>query len=143
MSTTNTMIIQGNLCDDPDLRRTNGGKPVTHLRVATDERVQVNNEWESRPEFFTVIVWGNLAENVAHSLHKGNRVTVVARVKNRTYRPDEGDTRYFTELIAEEVAVSLKWAVIEGEISRSTATRELVPAGGGEDTVVYGDTEPF
>lgn len=140
MSTNNTMIINGNLCDDPELRFTNREqKPVVHIRVATDERVQVNGQWESRPEFFNVTAWNGLAENVATSLRKGDRVTVIARVTQRTYEPTAGDKRYFTELIADEVSVSLKWATVEG-IERVSGKRELVAANG---VAVDDNGEPF
>lgn len=124
------MQIEGNLCDDPDLRTTTSGKFVTHLRVATDERVQVNNEWVNRPQFFTVIVWQTLAENVALSLHKGDRVVVVGRVANRTYEPTAGDKRYFTEIVADEVAVSLKWAVVP-VIEKATGKERMLVAPNG------------
>jgi single-strand DNA-binding protein len=133
----NTMNIQGNLTADPDLRVTNSQKFVCHLRVATDERVQVNNVWESRPQFFTVIAWQGLAENAAASLKKGDRVSIQGRVVNRTYQPEAGDTRYFTEIVADEVAVSLKWAVVTG-IEKANGKDKVLVAPNG--TVVDPDS---
>lgn len=124
------MHIEGNLCEDPTLNFTTSNQtPVARIRVATDERIQVDGNWESRPQFFTVVCWQALGENVAHSLSKGMRVSVTGRVRNREYQPEAGDKRYFTEIIAEDVSVSLKWAVV-GNVEKATKAKELVAPNG-------------
>lgn len=110
----NTTTITGNLADDPELRFTPSGVAVVNLRVAVNGRRKTDSgDWEDDLDgFFNVAAWRELAENVAESLHKGDRVTIVARLKVRTYEDRDGNTRYVTDLIADEVAANLRWATV-------------------------------
>lgn len=146
MSNSNQSTFIGNATADPELRYTQSGKPVAHLRVASDERVQVNGVWESRPTFMNVVIWDKLAENTAASVRKGDRVVVMSRIAVREYEPETGDKRYFTELVATEVAVSLRWASVS-DIERNERTQRepaLAAAGAPHNgDPVYGEEEPF
>lgn len=121
----NVITIVGNLTDDPELRYTPNGVAVANMRVAVNRRFrnQQSNEWEDRLDgFFTVNVWRDLAENVAESLHRGDRVLVQGRLQSRSYENKEGETRWVTEIEADEVCPSLRWA---------KASIEKVTRGGG------------
>ena len=116
MSTNNVNMI-GNLVDDPVLRYTNTkGKPVTNMRIAVNERINVNGQWQDRTTFSNVVCWDGMAENVAATLRKGHRVQVQGRIQIREYTPAEDPTAktYFTELVANEVGLSLKFHMAEG-----------------------------
>ncbi len=140
MSQSNNISIEGNLCSDPELRFTQTGTPVANIRVAQTDSFMRNGERHETTEYLQVVVWNAQAENVAYSLSKGDRVTVSGKLRQRTVELD-GDKRYFTELHADVVGVSLRWAVVN-DIEKSTSkTKALVPAGGSD--VVYGDEEPF
>ena len=143
MSTNNQMKIVGNIATDPKLRYTSNTKPVVNLRVASDEQIQVDGEWKSVAQFVTVVVFGQMAENVSE-LQVGDRIVVHGRLRQREYKPDgaAGDTQYFTEVVADEVAVSLKWASVEitKNAPKSQSPDALV---GAHADPVYGDEEPF
>lgn len=149
MSANNTMHVIGNLGDDPALRFTTTGKPVCRFRIGINDRVQIDGEWQTRTEWMNVVCWDDLAENVAQSLVKGNRVQVTGRHKTRVYEPEAGNKQYFVELVADEVGVALRWQTVDSiEKTKGAATteqadrREPAMAGGG-DAPVYGDEEPF
>ena len=133
MATENAITIVGNLTDDPDLRYTQSGVPVTNCRVAVNRRIRNSqtNEWEDRLDgYFTVNVWRDMAENVAESLRKGARVLVTGRLISRSYEDKEGQTRWVTEIEADELCPSLRWAIARPEkINRSAGGR----GGGGGD----------
>jgi single-strand DNA-binding protein len=125
VATDNVITITGNLADDPELRFTPNGVAVTSVRVAVNQRRfnRETNSWDERLDgFFTCNVWRDQAENVASSLTKGARVVVTGRLRSRSYEDREGQTRWVTEIEADEICPSLRWA---------TAKVERNPRGGG------------
>ncbi|CAN5602943.1 hypothetical protein BH24ACT15_BH24ACT15_32050 [soil metagenome] len=108
---TNTITVVGNLTADPELRFTGNGNAVVNLSVAANRRVRnpESNQWEDKLDgYFDVTIWRDYAENVAESLTKGARVVVVGRLIKRSYDTKDGDTRWTTEIEAEEIAPSLR-----------------------------------
>ena len=107
----NIITVVGNLTDEPQLRFTGGGNGVTNLRVASSRRY-TDREGQQQEEtlFITVNAWRDLGVNIAESLHKGDRVVVVGRLRIRDYQDKDGQTRWITEIEADEVAPSLRWA---------------------------------
>ena len=74
MSSDNFTVQIGNLTDDPELRFTNNGTAVANFSLAVNTRVRDGETWrDGETHFFRVNVWRDQAENVAESLHKGNR----------------------------------------------------------------------
>lgn len=129
MSAFNSTSIEGNLTDDPTLRKDGNGQPVSNLRIAVSEQFTRNGETVERVFYTTVVCWGPLAVNVASSLAKGQRVMVTGRLQERTI-PASGDfaERQVTEMVADNVGISLRWAKVSGgEIVRST-NKELAAA---------------
>ena len=110
MSAANQIQITGNLTRDPELRFTKSGKAVCQIGVAVNRSYKVGDDWEQEVSYFDVIVWNDLGENVAESVAKGDRVTVVGRMDQRSWETDEGEKRYKFEVTADDVAVSLRYA---------------------------------
>ena len=123
MATENIITIVGNLADDPELRYTPNGVAVTNMRVAVNRRRfnRETNAWDEELDgFFTVNVWRDHAENVAESLKRGNRVLVTGRLRSRSYEDKEGQTKWITEIEADEVCPSLRWATAKvSKVNRS------------------------
>jgi single-strand DNA-binding protein len=111
MAADNHTTIVGNLVDDPELRFTSSGIAVANLRMAVTQRVQQDGEWrDGDTSFLRVNVWRGQAEHLADSLAKGDRVMVTGRLRQRSWETPEGDKRSVTEVEADEVGASLKWA---------------------------------
>jgi single-strand DNA-binding protein len=109
------VTIVGNLTRDPELRFTPRGKAVASLRVAVNARVRDDKgDWQDGDaSFFPVeILDPDLAQNVADSLEKGSRVVVTGKLKTRSWETQEGETRSVTEIVADEVGPSLRWATV-------------------------------
>jgi single-strand DNA-binding protein len=117
MASDNFTVQVGNLTDDPELRFTQNGTPVANFRLAVNQRVkQDDGSWrDGEASFFKVNVWRDQAENVAESLGKGHRAVVLGRLRTRSWETPEGDKRSSTEIDADEVAPSLKWATARPE----------------------------
>jgi single-strand DNA-binding protein len=132
MAADNHTSIVGNLVDDPELRFTNNGIAVTNLRVAVTQRIQQDGEWrDGDTSFLKVNVWRGQAEHLADSLSKGDRVMVTGRLRQRSWETPEGDKRSVTEIEADEVGASLKWATPRSNAAPSGATASGPASGAG------------
>jgi single-strand DNA-binding protein len=127
MALSSTVTLVGNLTRDPELRFTNSGMAVATCGVAVNFRRQRQGEWEEETSFFDVTIFGDMGENAAESLHKGNRVVVTGRLQQRSWETQDGDKRSKVEIVADEIAPSLRWAT--AEVKRS----ERREGGGGGD----------
>jgi single-strand DNA-binding protein len=130
---SNFITFIGNLTDDPDLRFTQGGAPVASFRVASNRRfTDRSGNQQEETTFLNVNCWRDLAENAAESLKKGDRVIVIGRVRVRSYENREGQTVWTTEIEADEIAPSLRWA--RAEVARTS--------GGGSSSAAGGSSTP-
>lgn len=98
----NKVVFIGNLTKDPELSETSSGLSYANLSVAVS-RPFVNEDGERATDFFNVTVWRTQAENCVKYLTKGKKVSIVARLQNRTYEDRDGNKRYVNDIIAEEV----------------------------------------
>ena len=100
----NKVILVGNLGADPDMRYTPSGQGVCELRVATSESWNdKNGQRQERVEWHRIVVWGKRAEVCSKYLSKGRQVYIEDRIQTRTYDDKDGNKRYITEVIANDV----------------------------------------
>jgi single-strand DNA-binding protein len=131
MATDNTVVVVGNLTDDPELRFTPQGVAVANFRLAVSRRMKdESGQWkDGETSFFRVSCWRQLAENVAESLTRGSRTMVAGRLRMRQWETQEGEKRSVVEIEADEVGPSLKWATAKVE----KTSRAGGGGGGGRD----------
>jgi single-strand DNA-binding protein len=124
MSETERITLVGNLTADPELRFTPSGLQVANLRLAVTPRTrQEDGTWaDGETTFHTVNVWRDQAEHAAESLGKGARVIVVGRPKERSWTDQDGTQHHVTEVDAEELGPSLRWAT--AKVTRANGTRK-------------------
>src|ERR671937_2006444 len=101
----NRVVLTGNLTRDPELRNTSGGTPVCSLRIACNTRRRnASGDWEDKPNYFDVTVWGAQGENCATYLSKGRPVAVDGRLEWREWEAQDGSgKRQAVEIIADSV----------------------------------------
>ena len=101
----NRVVLTGNLTRDPELRSLQSGTSVCSLRVACNTRRKDNStgEWEDKPNFFDVTVWGAQGENCARFLSKGRPVALDGRLEWREWQDQQGNNRQSIEIIADAV----------------------------------------
>ena len=105
---------------------------MTNLRVAVTQRIQQDGQWrDGETNFFKVNVWRGQAENLADSLGKGDRVMVTGRQRQRSWETPEGEKRSVTELEADEVGASLKWATAKVERTSQRGNGDRPKGGSG------------
>jgi len=95
----------GRLVRDPELRFVAGsGKAVANFSIAVDRPFSR----EKQADFFRVVVWGKPAENCANYLAKGRKVAVKGYLTSRSYEAANGEKKYVTEIVADNVEF-LEW----------------------------------
>jgi single-strand DNA-binding protein len=101
----NRVVLTGNLTHDPDLRSLPSGMSVCKLRIACNTRRKNNStgEWEDKPNYFDVTVWGAQGENCARFLSKGRPIALDGRLEWREWEAQDGSKRQSTEIIADSV----------------------------------------
>ncbi len=132
---SNYVTMIGNLTADPELRFTGSGAAVCSLRIASNRRYTgKDGEQQEETTFMNINAWRDLAENAAESVHKGDRIIVIGRLRVRSYDDREGVTKWVTEIEADEIAPSLRWAKVS--VSKSGG------GGGGRPTTTSNTPPP-
>jgi len=154
---TNSITISGNITREPEIRYTPSGVSKCSFGVAVNRswRNQQTQEWEEQTSFFNVVAWRQLAENAGSSLQKGSRVTVTGRLEQRSWETEQGEKRSIVEIVADDIAASLRFATVEihkvertgpgggnggGGGGRAPAP---TPSGGGNSNYDEYGEEPF
>src|SRR5581483_6759359 len=99
MGSVNKVILLGNATRDAELRTTSTGKPVAHLRLATNRTAG----GQETTQYHSVICWDRQAELVHRYVKKGDPVYVEGRLEYRTFQDEEGKERGVAEIIASDV----------------------------------------
>lgn len=125
------VTVVGNLTRDPELRYTASGMAVATLGVAVNRRWQdrQSKEWKEETSFFNCVAWAELAENIAESVSKGDRVVIQGELQQRSWENAEGEKRSTVEVKILDLGASLRWAT-------ASLTKTQRKAGG------YGDQPP-
>ncbi len=100
----NRVILVGHQGQDPEMRYTSSGTPVTNFSVATNERWNnQNGERQERTEWHKIVTWSKLAEISNQYLTKGQLVFIEGRIQTREWDDRDGNKRRTTEIIASDM----------------------------------------
>ena len=147
----NNITVVGNVTRDPELKFLNSGQAALRMSVAVSRRWQnrQTQEWEEKTSFFDVSGYGSMAENAASCIAKGARVVVTGRMEQRSWETESGEKRNAFEIVADEIAPSLRWATAvvtrtpRGEGGSSGPSERPAPARSNETSTYAFDEEPF
>ncbi len=98
----NKVVLIGRLTRDPELRYTGSNTPVATFSLAVNRNFS-NQNGEREADFINIVVWRKQAENVKNFLTQGSQVAVEGRIQTRTYDDQNGQKRYVTEVVADNV----------------------------------------
>jgi single-strand DNA-binding protein len=126
--TVNKCILIGNLGRDAEIRNTGGGTTIANLRLATtDRRKAQDGTWEDHTEWHSVVAFGKTAEIMEKWGKKGKMLYVEGRLQTREYNDKDGNKRWSTEIVANEIRLL-------------GAKGDEAPATGRQDTQDRGGT---
>jgi len=97
----NVVVLIGRMVADPELKYTPSGVAVCTFRIAVDRRVKAGEEKQA--DFINIVAWQKSAEFAANYLGKGRLVGVQGRMQSRSWVQQDGQKRYMTEVIAENL----------------------------------------
>lgn len=103
----NKVILIGNLGKDPEVRHLENGAVVANFPIATSESYTDRNTGQKveNTDWHDIVVWRGLAEVVEKYVRKGHKVYVEGKLKKRSWQDKEGNTRYSTEVVADELTI--------------------------------------
>lgn len=103
----NKVILIGNLGKDPEVRHLENGAVVANFTLATSETYvdRATGERRENTDWHDIVVWRGLAEVVEKYLKKGHKVYIEGKLKKRSWQDKEGNTRYTTEVVADEMTM--------------------------------------
>lgn len=101
----NKVILIGNLGQDPDTKAMPSGMTVCNIRLATSEswKDKQSGEMKEQTEWHSVAMFGRLAEIAGEYLRKGSQVYIEGRLRTRKWQDKQGNDRYTTEIVANEM----------------------------------------
>ncbi|MBP2487481.1 single-strand DNA-binding protein [Rhizobium leguminosarum] len=133
----NKVILVGNVGADPEIRRTQDGRPIANLRIATSETWRDRNSGERREktEWHTVVVFNEgLCKVVEQYVKKGAKLYIEGQLQTRKWQDQQGQDRYSTEVVLQGFGSTL--TMLDGRGEGGGASGGRGSAGGGND---YGD----
>ncbi|MCI0506053.1 MAG: single-stranded DNA-binding protein [Gammaproteobacteria bacterium] len=142
----NKVILIGNLGADPEVKYMPSGDPVTTVRLATSEswKDKTTGENVEKTEWHRVVFFKRLAEIAGEYLKKGSKVYIEGRLQTRKWQGQDGQDRYTTEIIANEMQMLDSRGGTASMNSGAPSAKEPAftnePAGGIPD---FDDDIPF
>jgi single-strand DNA-binding protein len=103
MASFNKVILMGNMTADPELKQTTSGTSVCTFSIAVNRRFTKGEQGQQTVDFINIVAWRQSAEFVSRYFKKGNSILVCGQLQTRTWTDNQGQKRYATEVIADEV----------------------------------------
>ena len=131
MASFNKVILIGNMTADPELKQTTAGVSVCSFSIAVNRRFAKAQEAQQNVDFINIVTWRQQAEFVSRYFKKGNPILICGQIQTRSWSDNQGQKRYATEVVADEVSFVASAAQSQGSASP-------VPAGNGYTPDAYG-----
>lgn len=145
----NKVILIGNLGQEPETRYMPSGSAVTNIRLATNEswKDKETGEQIDRTEWHRIAFFNRLAEIAGEYLHKGSQVYIEGRIRTRKWQDKEGQDRYTTEIIADQMQMlgsrAGGGASSSGDFQQSAPPVAAAQSGGSRPEPEFDDDIPF
>src|SRR3989344_7547022 len=121
----NRVELIGNLTKDPELKYTPQGTAVCTFSIATNRTYMSDGEKKEEVDFHRVVAWSKLAELCSQLLKKGNKTFVSGRLQNRQWEGQDGQTKYMTEIVIEDMLLLTSRGAEEYSTSTSSSDRDF------------------
>jgi len=139
----NKVILLGNVGADPEIRRTQAGKPIANIRLATSESWRdANGERKEKTEWHTVVCFNEgLCKVIENYVKKGSKIYIEGALQTRKWQDQSGNDRYSTEVVLQGFNCTL--TLLDGPKGErqvaGTAVNGSAPIPAGKSTTFYRD----
>ncbi len=100
----NKVQLIGHVGNEPEIKTFDGGKKLANITLATNEvYYKENGDKVEQTEWHRVIAWGKTAETIEKYVIKGNQIAIEGKLTHRSYDDKNGEKRYVTEVVANEL----------------------------------------
>lgn len=130
MSGINKVILVGHLGKDPEVRHLEGGASVATFPLATSETYTKDGQRVEQTEWHNIVLWRGLADIAEKYLHKGKLVYIEGKIRTRTWDDKEGNKRYTTEIIGDNMTMLGRKTDFDGDganLSNGSSKAEVEP----------------
>ena len=109
-NSVNKVILVGNLGKDPEVRTLESGSKVVGFSLATSEKYKdkITGEQRVQTDWHNIVMWRNLADIADKYLRKGMQVYIEGKLRTRSWQDKEGNNRYTTEVVADNMVMMSK-----------------------------------
>lgn len=143
-ASVNKVILIGNLGADPEIKRTQDGRPIANLRIATSEswRDKSTGERKEKTEWHTVVIFSEPICKVAEQyLRKGSKVYIEGGLQTRKWTDKDGKDRYSTEVVIQAYGGAL--TMLDSKSSSPPEIIGVSASGQSSRDDMGGDSIPF
>lgn len=130
----NKVILIGNLTKNPELRYTPQGTAVASFGLATNREWVVDGTKKEVVDFHNLVAWNKLAELCSQLLTKGSKIYIEGRLQTRDWQDDQGNKKYKTEVVIDEMIVLGNRRQNEGPVEEGEPSAAPAAAGEAENS---------
>jgi len=139
----NRAVVVGNLTRDPEIRNLPSGQSVASFGVATNRVwTDQNGNRQEATEFHNIVAFGKLADICSNYLSKGRLVLIEGRIQTRSWQGQDGNKRYRTEIVADNMQMGPRADVAAGQ-AKTPRESEEKPTISQEEIPVIEAEEPL
>jgi single-strand DNA-binding protein len=141
----NKVILIGNLGKDPEIRRLENGAVIATFSLATSEVFTDKSTGEKKEitDWHDIVLWRGLAEIAEKYIRKGAKIYVEGKLKKRSWQDKEGNTRYATEVVGDDLTILSRPDVDRNHTSYSSEGKPNTPSAIQDLSSSADDENPF
>lgn len=141
----NKVILIGNLGKDPEIRRLENGAVIATFSLATSEVFTDKSTGEKKEitDWHDIVLWRGLAEIAEKYIRKGAKIYVEGKLKKRSWQDKEGNMRYVTEVVGDDLTILSRPDVEKSQHSYSSEGKPNKPSPMSDLSPSMDDDNPF
>ena len=141
MADLNKVILMGHMTADPELKQTTSGTSVCSFSIGVNRRYSKQDQGQRNVDFINIVAWRQQAEFVSRYFKKGSSIIVCGSIQTRDWTDNNGQKRYATEVVADEVSFGAPAA--QNNQGERPANQSYTPSAYGNPTYNSADSANF
>ena len=131
MADLNKVILMGHMPADPELKQTTSGISVCSFSIGVNRRFSKADQGQQSVDFINIVAWRQQAEFVSRYFKKGSSIVICGSIQTRNWTDNNGQKRYVTEVVADEVSFGAPAAASQANTERAQQGQSYTPTAYG------------